>query len=434
MLKYRYHLLKGISMINTRKITSPILLTLAALIWGLAFSAQKAADTVPAFSLGMARSIVGAIFLIPVIMIFDRIGKGGRVFISKKGIDLNKTELIGGAVLGVILASASFLQQFGINSGTDAGKASFITALYVVLVPVYGCFVGRKAPLNVWISIVIAVVGFYLLCITEELGIVGSDIYVILCALIFPVHILVIDRYSPRCDGIRMSMVQFFTAFLVNLLFAVIFEGGLNIHLVFANILPILFLGIGSSGIAYTLQIIGQKGANPAAASLLLSMESVFGVLGSAVLLHERMSPREYIGCAVVLIAVILSQIDPFSLIGKKKEIGMTHSMQLNDTPFTLMEKGIKKIELRLYDEKRQHISVGDTIVFTHRDDPCRKLTKRVEALHVFDSFEALYKSLPLIDCGYTEDELPTASASDMEEYYSLSEQKKYGVVGIELR
>ncbi len=298
-------------MTEIKKHLSPILLTSAAMIWGFAFSAQKAAETVPALTLGAARSFIAAVFLIPVVMIFDKAFSTGRSLFSKtKIIDINKTEIVGGIICGTILALASFFQQFGINSGTDAGKASFITALYVVLVPIYSLILKKRAPINVWLSLPIAVMGFYLLCITGDFKMALSDIFVLLCSLIFPIHILAIDKFSPNCDGVRMSLVQFFSAGILNTLFAFVFESPVKFGEIGRCILPILFLGIGSSGIAYTMQIIGQRGANPAAASILLSLESVFGVIGSALFLGEKMSVREYFGCAVVFIAVILSQIE----------------------------------------------------------------------------------------------------------------------------
>ena len=306
---------------NFRKMLSPALLILASVIWGFAFTAQKAAGEVPAFTTGVTRSLFATVFLLFAVIAFDKInGTGRRLFSKEKKIDLNKSEIIGGAVCGIILALASFFQQFGINTGTDAGKASFITALYVVLVPIYALALKKRAPLNVWISIPISVIGFYLLCITGELTMVTSDVFVLICALIFPMHILTVDRFSPMCDGIRMSLVQFFFCMLTNLVFALIFERGTEISLVLDAFLPLLFLGVGSSGIAYTLQIIGQKGVNPAAASILMSLESVFGVIGAALILGEKMSPREYVGCAVMFIAVILSQINFKEIFSKTKE------------------------------------------------------------------------------------------------------------------
>lgn len=294
-----------------KKLISPAILLAAAMIWGFAFAAQDAASEVGAFTLGFSRSIIAGVFLIAVVMILDRITKNGRVLFSKRGVDINRDEMIGGVIGGVILAAASAFQQIGINAGTDGGKAAFITALYVVLVPIYALALKKKAPINVWVSIVIAMVGFYLLCIKENLTMAPSDILVVIAAVIFPIHILTIDHFSPRCDGVRMSMVQFFVAAIVNLIIALIAESPLDFPLVADNILPILFLGIGSSGVAYTLQIIGQKGVNPAVASIILSLESVFGVIGTALFLGQTLAPREYIGCAVVLAAVVLSQIEP---------------------------------------------------------------------------------------------------------------------------
>ena len=302
------------------KFISPALLVLAALIWGLAFSAQKSAEAIPPFTLGAARSLLAAIFLTFLILIFDKIQKNGRQLFSKRGLDLTRVELISGIICGVVLAIASFFQQLGMNEGTEAGKSAFITALYVVLVPIYAMAMKKRAPLNVWISMPFAVVGFYLLCITEGFSIVFSDIFVIICALIFPIHILVIDKFSPMCDGIRMSCVQFFAAAVVNTVLALIFESPIEFANIGASFGSVLYLGVCSSGIAYTLQIIGQRGTNPAAASILLSLESVFGVVGAAILLSETMSAREYIGCAVVFAAVIISQIDLSALLHRTRK------------------------------------------------------------------------------------------------------------------
>lgn len=292
------------------KYTSTAILLAAAIIWGFAFAAQDAASGMGAFTLGFARSLIAAIFLAGAVAVSDRLTHSGRRLISRAGIDLNKNELIGGVILGAVLVVASALQQMGINNGTDGGKAAFITALYVVLVPIYALALKKKAALNVWISVGIAVAGFYLLCIKDGFGVVPSDLLVVASAMIFPVHILTIDHFSPRCDGIRMSMVQFLSAAVLNLLVSLIFEGTGQLGMIFQNLLPILYLGIGSSGIAYTLQIIGQRGVPPQTASIVLSLESVFGVIGTALFLGQTLTPREYLGCAVVLAAVILSQID----------------------------------------------------------------------------------------------------------------------------
>lgn len=292
---------------------------LAAAIWGFAFVAQKAAIVIPPFTLTALRSFIGGIFLIFVIMLFDRLRNDGRRLFSKKGLGITRVEWIGGVLCGIALSSATIFQQFGIQ-GTDAGKTAFITALYVVIVPIFGIFVGRRSPLHVWISVGIAVVGFYFLCIGESFTLAPSDLLVLICALLFALHITVIDRFVDRCDGVRMSCIQFFTVGVIGTVLALIFDRGVSASLVFQNTLPILFLGIGSSGIAYTLQILGQKEAHPAVASVLFSMESVFGVVGGALVLGEKLSERELLGCAIVFVAVILSQLPITEWIKNRKK------------------------------------------------------------------------------------------------------------------
>jgi drug/metabolite transporter (DMT)-like permease len=178
------------------------------------------------------------------------------------------------------------------------------------MVPIYALALRKKAATNVWLAVGISIVGFYLLCIKSDLTVNVSDIFCLGGALIFPIHILTIDHFSPKCDGVRMSMVQFFTAAVVNLLMALIFEAPISTEAVIDGIMPILYLGIASSGIAYTLQIIGQRNVPPAAASIILSLESVFGVIGGAIILGSDMLPREYVGCAIVLAAVIIAEMD----------------------------------------------------------------------------------------------------------------------------
>ena len=178
----------------------------------------------------------------------------------------NKNELIGGAICGLILTIASAFQQFGIGDGTDAGKAAFITALYVLIVPIFALFFGKKSPINVWISVGIAIVGFYLLCIKSDFSIVPSDMLILLCAVIFAGHIIAIDTFSPKCDGVRMSCVQFFVAFVLNTILTFIFDSPIVPSAIVTALPALLYLGICSSGIAYTLQIVGQgmTGVTPA--------------------------------------------------------------------------------------------------------------------------------------------------------------------------
>ena len=307
-----------------KKYLSSFLMLIAAGIWGFAFSAQKAAADVPSFTLVFARSILGTVFLFFLIMVLDKLTKNGRRLVSKKGLDFTRVEIIGGVVCGAVLSLASVLQQAGIADGTDAGKAGFITALYVVLVPIFGLVLKRRVPLDDWISVGIAVIGFYLLCIKDNLTLEMSDALVLLCAIVFTVHILVIDHYSPKCDGVRMSCIQFAVVTVVTLICSLIFESPLDFASIGNAIGPILMLGIGSSGIAYTLQIVAQRNINPAVGSIIMSLESVFSVIGGAIVFGEEMSRREYIGCAIVFVAVLLSQLD-FSNLKKKSKAAKNH-------------------------------------------------------------------------------------------------------------
>ena len=292
-----------------KKYIPTLLCLVAAMIWGFAFTAQKAAAELSAFTVGASRNLFATIFLFSIIPIFDKINK--KVGNPRKCKQIfTKTELVGGTICGIILTAASAFQQTGIGDGTDAGKAAFITALYVVLVPIISLLLGKKTPLNVWLSVGIAAVGFYLLCIKGDFTIEPSDGLVLICALIFAMHIIAIDRFSPKCDGVRMSCVQFFVSFILNLFMAFIFEMPINFVAIGSALPSLLFLGIGSSGIAYTLQILAQKDGDPTVVSVVMSLESVFGVLGGVIFLGEIMSPKEYIGCAIVFAAVILSQLD----------------------------------------------------------------------------------------------------------------------------
>jgi len=287
------------------------------MIWGFAFTAQKNAAILPAFTVGAARNIFATLFLLILIPILDKLGFNKELNSKRKSF-FSKQELIGGIICGFILTSASAFQQIGLGDGTDAGKAAFITALYVVLVPIISAFIGKRTPLHVWISVGVAAVGFYFLCIKGDFSITPSDLLVLVCSIIFALHIIAIDHFIPYSDGVRMSCVQFLTAFVLNLILALIFELPIDFSAALSALPALMFLGIGSSGIAYTLQIVAQRDINPTVASIIFSLESVFGVVGGALVLGETMTLREYIGCIIVLFAVILSQLD-FKQIIKKK-------------------------------------------------------------------------------------------------------------------
>ena len=277
---------------------------LAALIWGTAFAAQSvSADYIQPMTFNALRSIIASATLFIVWIIYSR---SLKKLSSPKPIVWKK--LIPGSILcGIFLALASNLQQLGLGE-TSAGKAGFITALYIVIVPLFGLFIGKRCGMKVWISVAIATSGLYFLCITDGFSIAPSDFYVLLCAVLFSVHILIIDKYTQEVEGILLSLGQFIVVTIISGIGMILFEQP-SISGIIHCILPTLYVGIFSSGVAYTLQIISMRGANPAKISILLSLESVFSVIGGAVLLGERLSGREYIGCVLMLFAVILSQL-----------------------------------------------------------------------------------------------------------------------------
>ena len=280
------------------------------MIWGFAFVAQKAAVVLPPFAVCAIRAGIASLFLMAIIPLTDKITATGRKFYTKRGLDLNKREIVGGIVIGIILTVSSVLQQAGL-SDTDAGKAAFITTLYVVLVPIFNSFLGKKPGVNVIIGVPVALLGFFFLCIKPGIGIAPSDLMVLGCAFVFTFHIIGVDRLSVGCDGVRLSLVQFIVSFILDMVLSLIFEGVVSGELIMSVLPSLIFLGIGSSGIAYTLQIVGQKHADPNVSSLILSLESVFAVIGASIVLGERMSPREYLGSALVLAAVFMAQTEP---------------------------------------------------------------------------------------------------------------------------
>ena len=293
-----------------------ILLVLAALIWGIAFVAQSVGgDVVGPYTFNFTRSILGGLALIPAIKFLDKLnlGKAPADKASKKNL------LTGGIACGVILCLASNLQQLGINSGTNAGKAGFLTACYIIMVPIFGMFLKRKCGLNVWIGVVLTVIGLYLLCIKGDFSIQLSDCLVMLCAVVFSFHILVIDHFSPLVDGVRMSCIQFLVSGTLSAIPMLIFEvkpfsGGFASWVSSLQSgtawISILYAGLLSCAIAYTLQIVGQQNVDPTVASLLMSLESVFSVLAELIILRSAMPLRSLVGCGLIFIAVILSQIN----------------------------------------------------------------------------------------------------------------------------
>ena len=290
-----------------KRVQGNIMLLIAALLWGTTFVAQsEGMRYVEPFTYNAVRTLIGGTVLIPVIAAF-------RMFSRKKEIPAEnstsrKTTVIGGICCGVVLFAASSLQQCGMTV-TTAGKAGFITALYIVIVPLIELVIYRKTNILVWICVVIAAVGFYLLCIKEGFEISRGDLLVLCCAVFFAMHIMVIDYFNSRnADGMVLSCIQFFTAGTLMAIAMFIFESP-ELKAILDAKYTILYAGIMSSGIAYTLQILGQKHTAPAAATLIMSLESVFAALSGWLVLHESLSVKETAGCTLVFTAVILAQL-----------------------------------------------------------------------------------------------------------------------------
>ena len=298
---------------NKKALRSNLLLVLTALIWGVAFVAQHAGNEIGSFTFNAVRSFVAGIALLPVIFFFD--ARSARLSVPKPPQDKKKL-ILGGICCGTVLFVASSFQQIGIGY-TTVGKAGFITALYIIIVPILGIFLKKKVPLAVWLSVFIAAVGMYLLCITEKFTIGMGDLLMLACAFCFSAHILVIDHFSPHVDGVRMSCIQFFTCSLLSAVAMFLFEKP-NLPDILSAWLPILYAGVLSSGVGYTLQIIAQKNTNPTIASLLMSLESVFAALAGWALLGQKLSFRELLGCVLVFAAILLAQLAPNLFQGKK--------------------------------------------------------------------------------------------------------------------
>ena len=320
-----------------------LLLLLAAIIWGIAFVAQSVGmKYVGGFTFNAVRSLIGAVVLIPLIFIRKPVkatiissARQGLffiplIFILKKrnspsdsaskasgrsdtssntvsNMQEKKTLIIGGIACGICLCLASNFQQFGIKY-TTVGKAGFITACYIVIVPVIGLFLGKKCTKFIWAAVAMALIGLYLLCITDGFSIGKGDLLVLVCAFLFSLHILVIDYFSPKVDGVKLSCIQFLTCGVLSGIPALLLEHP-ELSSILAAWQPILYAGVMSCGVAYTLQIIGQKNMNPTVASLILSLESCISVLAGWSILGQQLSTKEILGCVIMFAAIILAQL-----------------------------------------------------------------------------------------------------------------------------
>ena len=286
-----------------------LMLLLTAFIWGSAFVAQSTGmNYIGPFTFLAIRSFLGVIALLPVIaFLASKQEKTVRQQNSRV-----KITWIGGFFCGIVLGVASAFQQVGLGM-TRAGKAGFITALYIVIVPIVSIFIGKKIHLSTWFYLLIALVGFYLLSVKEGFSIGKGDLLVLCCAFCYSIHILTIDYFLNKgADPVKMSCMQFLISGILGLILTLLFETP-SLASIWDAKIPLLYAGVLSSGVAYTLQIVGQKYTEPTIATLLMSLESVFAALTGWIVLHEVLSGKELLGCLLVFLAVILAQI-PFPI------------------------------------------------------------------------------------------------------------------------
>lgn len=308
----------------SKKWSANLMLLIAALIWGSTFVAQTtASSSVEPFTFLFSRSFIGFIFLIPVILIFTKFENRKIDIIEDKKSPLpKKITIISGVCCGIVLTIASYCQQKGISLMTEnaSGKAGFITALYIVFTPIFGIILKRRIPKIIAICVPIATLGFYLLCIKSGFKLEFGDLITLISAFFFTFHILIIDYFMEKgADPIKTSCIQFLIIGIISLILAFIFEKP-DFGIIWEAKWEIMYAGFLSSGIAYTLQIMAQKRTDPTSATLLMSLESVFAVLSGWIVLSEKLSAKELIGCLLVFIAVILAQIKLPPLKRKKKE------------------------------------------------------------------------------------------------------------------
>ena len=292
------------------------MLLTAAVIWGTTFVAQsEGMDYMGPLTYQALRSVLGGLFLVPLILIKDLLQKKTGTY-SSPAKEAKKKTLLVGVLCGVIMTIAALLQQYGIALGTTGDKAGFITALYIVLVPVFGMFLKKKIHPLVWASVALAVLGLYFLCIQSNFTVLPCDLITLGCAIVFALHIITIDNLAADLDGIRISCIQFFTSAVISGIAMFIFESP-SISSIMSGWVTIVYAGILSSGVAYTLQILGQQRTEPCVASILMSMESLFAVVGTIVFTAatgavQLPTLREWLGCALMFTAIILTQLPDF--------------------------------------------------------------------------------------------------------------------------
>ena len=307
----------------SKKMLGNIMLTITAFIWGISFVFQrKGMEYIEPLTFAASRLVLAALAVMIVAFIMDMRERKKPGFTPRTGETADaykRNTILGGVLAGLCLTGAGAFQQMGVVY-TTAGKAGFITALYMMLVPVINfIFFRKKNTWLVWLGVVVGVVGLYLLCMTDKsFSVTKGDGLILICSVFFALHILVCDHFAPIGNPVKISAIQFITACACTWVLAILWEDPTWAKIVSAAV-PIAYCGVMSGGVAYTLQILAQRDTDPTVAALILSLESVFAVIGGAIMLHERMSPRELIGCLIMFIAIILVQI-PLPEKKSKKE------------------------------------------------------------------------------------------------------------------
>lgn len=288
---------------NKQSLIGELLLALTALIWGVAFVAQRVGmDHLGPFSFNMIRTLIGCVVLMPLVL-FNKKQQPTKGAVATD----KKTLMLGGLCCGLCLFMGSNLQQVGLKF-TSVGKAGFITALYILIVPLLGLFFGKRVRALFWIAVAVALIGIYLLTMQGALTVSLGDGLVMLSAFSYALHILSIDHFSPRCDALKLALLQFLVSAVLTAIPALLFEkiSWVGIR---GALIPLLYTGVLSTGAGYTMQVMAQKHVNPVVASLIMSLESVFALLAGWALLHQTLTVREMMGCVLVFASIILAQL-----------------------------------------------------------------------------------------------------------------------------
>ncbi len=297
-----------------------LFLITAAVVWGFAFVAQVVGSEVTPMLFNFSRYRLGSLSVVPVFLIFER---------HANDREMMKITIRAGVIVGAVLFTASYLQQYGIMLTDSSGKGGFITGLYMIIVPIIGMFMGRKTSVLTWLGAVCGVAGLFLVCMSGgALTITKGDLLLLGCALVFAVQIILIDYYGQKIYSLRFAFVEFFTCTVLNFIGMLIFEK-FDFAAVMSAAPSVCYCGFMSVGVAYTFQILGQKYCEPTPATVIMSTESVFAAIGGAIILHERMSGASVVGCVLIFAGIILSQLKP----GGKAEKAEVEAVKAEESP-----------------------------------------------------------------------------------------------------